>query len=222
MDNHKLISLISHVGADFFTILEAAASYEEALSVLDKHFKKPTRFIYARHQLLSSAQKTGESTLYFVNTLKNLIQKCECKEANIAEHQQLLLRDALVSGIKLDIIRMRFLDLSDLEASLDNCKSLASAIELSSDCTKSFQSNKTSEATLVAAPSDGTIGAVKASPPKSGENNRGTRNIRKCCFCGLRNHPRWNCPAQKDVCHKCQKKGHWAAFCREQLSAMTT
>ena len=52
---------------------------------------------------------------------------------NITENQQLLLRDALVSRIKSDIVRMQLLKLSGKEASLDNCISLASAIELSSD-----------------------------------------------------------------------------------------
>ena len=159
----------------------------------------------------------------FVNRLKSLIQKCECKEVNITEHQQLLLRDALVSGIKSDIIRMRLLELSDNDATLDNCISLASAIELSSDCTKSFRNNEVPETTLAAVPSDGTIAAVKNSgPTKPGEDNRDSKQAKRCSFCGLRNHPRWNCPARKDACHKCQKKGHWAVVCRGQLSATTS
>ena len=142
--------------------------------------------------MLSNAQKTGESILHFVNRLKTLIQKCDCREVNITEHQQLLLRDALVSGIKSGSIRMRLLELSDEKASLDNCISLGSAIELSSDCTKHYRNNEISAATLAAAPSDGIIAAVKTSLPKSRENNRDTKDIRKCSLCGLRNHPRWN------------------------------
>ena len=85
-----------------------------------------------------------------------------------------------------------------------------------------LQNNETSEATLAAAPSDGTIAAVKRSPPKSGENNRETKDIRKCSLCRLHINPRWNCPARKDVRYKFQKKGQWAAVCRGQLSATTT
>ena len=70
---------------------------------------------------------------------------------------------------------MRLLKLCDEEASLDNCISLASVIELSSDCTKSIRCNETSEATPAAAPSDGTIAAVETGPPKSGENNHDTK-----------------------------------------------
>ena len=70
---------------------------------------------------------------------------------------------------------MRLLKLSDEEAILDNCISLASVIELSSDCSKSIRCNETSEATLAAAPSDGTIAAVKTSPTKSGEDNHYTK-----------------------------------------------
>ena len=36
----------------------------------------------------------------------------------------------------------------------------------------------------------------------------------KCYFCGLRRHPRSKCPAREAMCHKCQKKGHFAKVCR--------
>ena len=120
-DNHNFSFLISHVGAEFFMILEAATLSEEALRILDKHYKKPTRGFYARHQLLSSAQKFEELILDFAKRLKILIQKNESKEVIITEHQQLLLRDALVSGIKNDIKRMRLLEFSDSDGCLENC-----------------------------------------------------------------------------------------------------
>ena len=95
----------------------------------------------------------------------------------ITDKKQLILRDALVSNIKSNITRMQRLELSDNEASLDNYMSLGSAIELSSDCTKSFNCIGMPETTLAAISSDGTIAAVKTGPTKPGENNRDSRHV---------------------------------------------
>ena len=203
-------------GFGFFAILEHAPSYNEAISILDKHFKKPTRIIYARHQLLSCRQKSDESILDFINRLKILLQKCECKAVNIQEHQQLLIRDALVAGVKSDIIRMRLLEQTDEDTTLENCISLASAIELSSDYNRSFRGTEGLDSSVPSSEAASELCAT-GRPPTSTVNEGGqVRN--KWQFCGLRGHPRRNCPAQNDSCHKCQKKGHWATACRSQLA----
>ena len=212
----NLTFLISHVGSDFFAILEHAPSYNEAISILDKHFKKPTRIIYARHQLLSCRQKSDESISDFINRLKILLQKCECKAVNIQEHQKFLIRDALVAGVKSDIIRMRLLEQTDENATLENCISLASAIELSSDYNRSFRGTEGLDSSVPSSEAASELCAT-GRPPTSTVNEGGqVRN--KCQFCGLRGHPRRNCPARNDSCHKCQKKGHWATACRSQLA----
>ena len=76
-DEHKLTFLISHVGSDFFAILEHAPSYNEAISILDKHFKKPTRIIYAR--LSSSHAVRNRMSLFRISSID---WKFYCKSAN--------------------------------------------------------------------------------------------------------------------------------------------
>ena len=74
----------------------------------------------------------------------------ECGAVTIQEHQQLLLRDALVAGCCSDVIRMRLLEPSDADATRVNCVSVANAIELSSDYSRSFHSGETPDSTSVA------------------------------------------------------------------------
>ncbi|KAG5891236.1 hypothetical protein JTB14_004351 [Gonioctena quinquepunctata] len=53
--------------------------------------------------------------------------------------------------------------------------------------------------------------------PRSEGSQRGRMNVGtgdKCGFCGLRSHPRDQCPAGKSKCRKCKKSGHWATVCR--------
>ena len=175
-----------------------------------------TRIIYARHQLLSCRQKSDESISDFINRLKILLQKCECKAVNIQEHQQLLIQDALVAGVKSDIIRMRLLEQTDEDATLENCISLASAIELSSDYNRSFRGTEGLDSSVPSSEAASDLCSTGRQPTSTVNEGGQVRN--KCQFCGLRGHPRRNCPARNDSCHKCQKKGHWATACRSQLA----
>ena len=101
-DDHKLTFLRSMAGFELFTLLESATSYAGAMVVLDQHLKRPTRVLYARHQLLTCAQKPGEPMNDFTMRLKLLVQACECTDVNVAQHHEVLLRDALVAGVSFD------------------------------------------------------------------------------------------------------------------------
>ena len=76
--------------------------------------------------------------LTFFKRLQLLVEKCECSALTIQEHKNILLRDSLVSGLRSDIIRAKLLELTKAEASVDKCKSLAIAIEMSIDFPRSF------------------------------------------------------------------------------------
>ena len=56
-DGQKLTFLRTHAGAELFSILESATTFNDAINILDTQFKKPTRVIYARHELLTATQK---------------------------------------------------------------------------------------------------------------------------------------------------------------------
>ena len=146
-DADKLVFLRTYVGADYFALLESATGYNEAIATLDKQFLKPTRVLFARHQALSARQKEDETVTKFFGRLKSLVENCGCSDLDIQQHKDYLARDALIAGLRSDTIRARLLELEDSRADIDSCVSLASAIELSTDFSKSF---KSPEASVVA------------------------------------------------------------------------
>ena len=90
----------------------------------------PNRVLYSRHQLLTSKQRTDENITDYVKRLEVLVQKCNCAAITAQQHQESLIRDALIAGNQSDGIQTRLLELNDGKASLDDCLALASAIEV--------------------------------------------------------------------------------------------
>ena len=132
-DADKLVFLRTFVGSDYFILLESSATFADALRTLDRQFLKPTR-------VLSANQKDDESIVKFSGRLKRLVEDCECTSLTVQAHKDYLVRDASISGLRSDDIRARLLELEDSKADIDSCISLACAIELSSDFSKSFRS----------------------------------------------------------------------------------
>ena len=110
-------------------------------------FLKPTRVLFTRNQKLSASQKDDDSIVQFYERLKRLVEDCECTSLTVQAHKDYLVRDALISGLRSDGIQSRLLELEDSKADINSCISLACAIELSSDFSKSFRSAESSTVT---------------------------------------------------------------------------
>ena len=105
-----------------------------------------------------------------------------------------------MAGIKSDAVRARLLGLSDAEASLDKCITLASAVELSADVSRSFTPYRE---TTTDCPS-GSVAAVDGHPKKPVNET-----TKRCSYCGLAEHKRQRCPTKNSNRLKCGKTGHW-------------
>ena len=149
-NTHKLTFLRSHAGSELYPLLQNAETFDAAMDILDAQFEKPTRVIFARHELLSCRQKEGERIPDFIKRLKILVELCECKPLTAYVHKQLLLRDALVSGLRSDHVRARLLELDDTK-SVDDCIALANAVELSTDYSRSFRAETSEQSNSVSA-----------------------------------------------------------------------
>ena len=98
-DADKLVFLRTFVGSGYFTLFESFATFADALRTLNRQFPKPTRRLFARHQMLGASQKDEESIIQFSRKLKRFVEDCECTSLTGQAHKDYLLRDALKSGI---------------------------------------------------------------------------------------------------------------------------
>jgi len=221
-DKHKLTFLRTSAGAELYSLLSDAENFSSALGVLDAQFKRPTRALYARHQLLTAKQRSDESIMEFNKRLNILVEKCDCKALSLKEHKDSLLRDALIAGLKSDIIRARLLELTDSEASLADCLAKAAAVELSTDFSKSFQPeiDLTSSSVACAHQNDSQLAASSSFPKARSSNKQPLNSNSQCTYCGQSFHQRNKCPARNASCLKCGKPGHWAKVCRSHAAAV--
>ena len=116
--------------------------FEDALRTLDRQCFKPTRVLFARHQLLRAKQNDKKSIVQLYARVKRLVEDCECTSLTVQAHKDYLLRDNLIP--RSDDIRASLLELEDSKADIDSCRSLACAIELSSVFSNFFRSSYSS------------------------------------------------------------------------------
>ena len=169
---------------------------------MDRQFLKPTRVLFARHQMLSASQKDDESIEQFSGRLKRLVEDCECTSLTVQAHKDYLVRDALISRLMSDNIPARLLELEDSKNDIDSCISLACAIEPFSDFSKSFRSAESSTVAATTKPFSQTTRRQPDRPGNSAAQQVSNKPRPRCPFCGLKQHPRQKCPAKKDTCHK--------------------
>ena len=108
------------------------------------------------------------------------------------------------------------MDLEDSKTDIDSCISLACAIELSTDFSKSFQSAEHLTVAAVKLFSQ-TTRRQPDQPGTSATHQVANKPRPHCQFCGLKQQPR---TAKKDTCHKCSKAGHWASVCRTTAAVL--
>ncbi|XP_023238252.1 uncharacterized protein LOC111637075 [Centruroides sculpturatus] len=58
------------------------------------------------------------------------------------------------------------------------------------------------------------------SKPEAPDNSfTGNKTVNSCYWCGkLVKHTKFNCPAHKAICNKCEKVGHYAKVCKAKVS----
>ena len=91
-------------------------------------------------------KRTTNPSYSFFGRLKRLNEDCECTSLTVQAHEDYLVRNAQISGLRSDDIRARLLELEDSKADIDSCISLSCGIELSNDFSKSFRSAESSTA----------------------------------------------------------------------------
>ena len=127
-DQDKLDLLITHVSANVFSYIQDSTTYKEAIDTLDKVYNPKKNVIFARHQLRSYRQETGQTVDAYFQKLKMLSRDCEFAAVDKLTHENEAIRDAFIQGILSNDIRQRLLECTNTD--LTSIYNLARSLEV--------------------------------------------------------------------------------------------
>ena len=121
----KFRSIVNFVSSNVFDYIEECTTYDQVISTLDKLYIKTPNEIFARHQLITRRQGSGESLDDFLQELRTLSKNCNFKSVSADKYREEQIRDAFITGISSNYIRQRLLENStlDLEAAFNQARS---------------------------------------------------------------------------------------------------
>ncbi|KAG5887148.1 hypothetical protein JTB14_024257 [Gonioctena quinquepunctata] len=180
-----------------------------------KRFER--NIIYKRFEFHSTIQKPGEPIESFIKNLHSVNSE-HCNYGTLKEE---FIRDRIVVGM-LDTKTYERLILKQ-QLDLKECILIVKRAELRASQNKElYNTSRLVNRVQYSSQSPRSEGFLRprsegSQRPRSEGSQRGRMNVGtsdKCGFCGLRSHPRDQCPAGKSKCRKCEKSGHWATVCR--------
>ena len=126
---NKLGLLVNFVSSRIYESISDCSTYDDALSILQAQFVKPTNEVYARHCLATRRQEPGETIDEYFRALKVLSKECNFKAVTANQHCEESIRDAFISGLLSPSIRQRLLENKtlDLATMFDQARALDSA-----------------------------------------------------------------------------------------------
>ena len=104
-DAEKLNLLINHVDASVYELISEVTTYNDAIKVLESSYVKRTNPIFARYELISCKQHSGESPDRYLIKLKQLSMDCNYQAASAQLHKEEAIRDEFIGGIVSNEIR---------------------------------------------------------------------------------------------------------------------
>ena len=160
--------------------------------------------------------------------MKQLSSDCNFKAVTADTCEDEAIRDAFISGITSQPIRLRLLENKtlDLQTAITQDRSLEAAAKNCESYYQSSTSERTSDfLTNAAIPSGKTREAPNSSlgdfyECAAAKTQQG--NTQLSYFCGNLRHPRSKCPAKDLDCKKCGKRGHFAKVCRSTFGMKTS
>ena len=96
----KLDALINSIGHDPYSMIETAATYDDALTILKQNYQKPVNQIYARHRLATRKQNPEESLDDYLRELKLLSGDCNFTAVTAQVYTAEAIRDAFIAGLQ--------------------------------------------------------------------------------------------------------------------------
>ncbi|KAG5894931.1 hypothetical protein JTB14_008890 [Gonioctena quinquepunctata] len=199
-------------------------SYKDALDSFEKYFIPRRNIIYERFKFHSTIQKPGEPIESFIKNLHSVAEHC-----NYGTLKEEFIRDRIVVGM-LDTKTSERLQLKE-QLDLKECILIVKQAELQASQNKElYNTSRLVNRVQYSSQSPRSEGSLRprsegSQRPRSEGSQRGRMNVGtgdKCGFCGLRSHPRDQCPAGKSKCRKCEKSGHWAVYRSSKVRSIQT
>ena len=82
----KLNLLINHVDASVYELISEVTTYNDAIKILESTCVKRTNPIFARYELVSCKQQSGESLDRYLQKLKQLSMDCDYQAVSVQLH----------------------------------------------------------------------------------------------------------------------------------------
>lgn len=222
---NKLETLYNFVSPKVYSYIAEAASYEAAIEILKGTYIKEKNIVFARYQLSTSKQESGEGIDEFVHKLRTLAADIEYKPVTADQYRSNSLTDAFIQGVNSNFIRQRLLESN--KPTFQEVYTLARSLELAQKNSEAYLPPSASflpAASVHSAPSvqsrvqqqfvSGPPGDSYYSGALDQDAACAAAHQNQCYNCGGRTHPRSQCPARDAYCHQCKKKGHFKKVCR--------
>ncbi|GBO99797.1 Retrovirus-related Pol polyprotein from transposon 412 [Eumeta japonica] len=193
-NSRKVALLLHHMGAECFDIANSfnidydKVVYEDLVKKFDEHFVPKLNIAMERHKFFTRKQTADENLESYVAVLKNLSMTCE-----FGEIRESLVKDIFICGMSPNFQHIKERLLSEGKIELERAVEISRNIEAAREnASQLLQSEGCFEP---------SVNLLKRSSVKNDA----------CGKCGL-NH-KLKCPAYNAICHRCNKKGHFAKMC---------
>ncbi|XP_055713605.1 uncharacterized protein LOC129807997 [Phlebotomus papatasi] len=205
----KLVSLLSPEKPE-------DKSYDEVMTILEKHFKETNNVISDRCTFNMRFRHDGESIEDYIVELKSLSQDC-----HFGSFLEEALRDRLVSGINDQQIQSKLILQTELtwERAKDICiaefrarrniQSMGGSAIPTHAVEHADGSRKKSSTTRQPHGKSRHMDGKKQRDKSKGLTDQSGQ---QCNRCGL-SHKKGECKAANSTCRVCGKRGHWASVC---------
>ena len=110
----KLEVLYLYIGTKAAEVIEGAATYEDAIKLLESVYVQPHSEIYARHLLHSRTQREAETIDAYLLALNRLALDCSFKDVTAKVYRDESVRDSFIRGLHSSAIRARLLENTSL------------------------------------------------------------------------------------------------------------
>jgi len=189
---------------------ENKKKYSEVLAGFENYFSPKKYVIYERAKFLKRDQQQAESVEHYIRALNELADKCDFGDKRSEQ-----IRDRLVVGIADQGLsrEMQKMDIGQLtEATAVPMARQAEQVD--KKVKELYNDVKSLDAVRVSSSKH------KHSTQQSKAANSAQADANPCGRCGHNTHRFGKCPAQDSMCHKCQKRGHFARVCRSKGGAV--